>query len=168
MRVMGVISGGQTGADQAGLRAAQHLGIGTGGFAPREFRTESGRGMTELCEFGLIECDSDDYLVRTELNVRMSEGTVIFGKRSVGSNRTEDFCRTMKKPCCWVHWPIATGLAFYTNPAGTYCISDGSIRNFQFWLKENNIKFLNVAGNRDSKNPGIGKWVEQFLIRGLK
>ena len=37
-----VISGGQTGADQAGLRAAQACGIPTGDQAPRGWLTEAG------------------------------------------------------------------------------------------------------------------------------
>ena len=37
-----VISGGQTGADQAGWRAAEACGIPTGGWMPRGFLTEEG------------------------------------------------------------------------------------------------------------------------------
>jgi hypothetical protein len=33
------------------------------------------------------------------------------------------------------------------------------------WLRRNpQIKRLNVAGNRESKNPGIGERVERFLM----
>jgi hypothetical protein len=37
-----VISGGQTGADQGGLRATRACGIPTGGWAPRGWLTEAG------------------------------------------------------------------------------------------------------------------------------
>jgi hypothetical protein len=37
-----VISGGQTGADQAGWRAARAYGIPTGGWMPLGFLTETG------------------------------------------------------------------------------------------------------------------------------
>ncbi len=37
-----VISGGQTGADQAALRAARAAGIPTGGWAPLGWKTEEG------------------------------------------------------------------------------------------------------------------------------
>ena len=37
-----VISGGQTGADQAGWRAAKASGIPTGGWMPKGFLTEDG------------------------------------------------------------------------------------------------------------------------------
>ena len=35
-----IISGGQTGADMAGLMAAKKVGFNTGGFAPKGFKTE--------------------------------------------------------------------------------------------------------------------------------
>ena len=37
-----IISGGQTGVDQAALRAAKACGIPTGGWAPKGWRTEDG------------------------------------------------------------------------------------------------------------------------------
>ncbi len=33
------------------------------------------------------------------------------------------------------------------------------------WIVENDVKVLNVAGNRDPKSPGIGLRVERFLGR---
>lgn len=169
MRVKGVISGGQTGADQAGLRAAKKLGIGTGGFAPKEWRTEDGRGETILAEFDLMESDSYNYEDITEKNVTLADGTVIFGKRSQGSNLTEELCRKFGKPCCWIMWPqnpkINCGII---NPGGTYFPTINASNGFHFWLKNNGIQFLNCSGNRESKNPGIGAFTEQFLMSGLK
>jgi len=37
-----VVSGGQTGVDQAALRAARASGIATGGWAPKGWATEAG------------------------------------------------------------------------------------------------------------------------------
>lgn len=50
-----VISGGQTGADQAALRAARACGIPTGGWAARGWLTEDGPAPW-LAEWGLAEC----------------------------------------------------------------------------------------------------------------
>jgi hypothetical protein len=36
------------------------------------------------------------------------------------------------------------------------------------WLEESKIRTLNVAGNRESKSPGIEKFVETFLIEVFK
>ena len=46
--------GGQTGADQGGLRAARACGIPTGGWAPRGWQTEDGP-CPALANFGLVE-----------------------------------------------------------------------------------------------------------------
>ena len=55
MRLEKVICGGQTGADQARLRAARAAGIPTGGFAPNGRLTEDGPAPG-LAEYGLTEC----------------------------------------------------------------------------------------------------------------
>jgi hypothetical protein len=51
-----LISGGQTGADRAGLEAAKALGIATGGTAPKGWRIENPDGTSgsdpSLAEFG--------------------------------------------------------------------------------------------------------------------
>lgn len=49
-----VISGGQTGVDQAALRAAKAARIPTGGYAPKGWLTEDGPAPW-LADFGLIE-----------------------------------------------------------------------------------------------------------------
>jgi hypothetical protein len=54
-----VISGGQTGADQGGLRAAQACGIPTGGWAPRGWLTEAGPAPW-LADWGLVECQEGE------------------------------------------------------------------------------------------------------------
>lgn len=41
-KVVRIISGGQTGADRAGLEAGRSLGVATGGTAPGDFLTEFG------------------------------------------------------------------------------------------------------------------------------
>ena len=51
-----IISGGQTGADQAGLHAARRAGLPTGGTAPRLWMTEDGPAPW-LADFGLVECE---------------------------------------------------------------------------------------------------------------
>lgn len=143
-----IISGGQTGADQGGLFAAKELGITTGGMAPKGWRTEAGSAPW-LEEYGLVEHSSDNYRLRTEANVKAADGTVIFGKRSIGGNLTEEFCRLHDKPWIW--------------------ISDVTVRAMlPLWIRRYSIKILNVAGNRESKNPGIGQFTKDFLIKALR
>ena len=95
-KVSKVISGAQTGADTAGLRAAKFLGIQTGGTMAAYF-TQSigpGRSITNPAlaqEYGLTEGSvtrvtrrhgtySDVYIARTLKNARDADGTVWFGK----------------------------------------------------------------------------------------
>jgi hypothetical protein len=84
-----IISGGQTGADQGGLRAARRRGIPTGGWAPAGFLTENGPEPSLADEFGLQECDGG-YDERTVLNAEWGDGTVIFARdlESNGSRLT--------------------------------------------------------------------------------
>jgi len=32
------------------------------------------------------------------------------------------------------------------------------------WIEAEKVRVLNVAGNRESTEPGIGEWVERFLV----
>ena len=129
-----VISGGQTGADRAGLQCAKDLGIETGGYIPKGFRTENGNELHLGNQFGLIETQSEFYPERTHLNVQSSDGTVLFGNTySKGSKLTISLCVASKKPHVY-------------NPTSAY---------LAWWIKKLDIKTLNVAGNRASKNPNV-------------
>ena len=70
-----IVSGGQTGADQAALDAAIEYGIPHGGWVPKGRRTEKGRLPHR---YHLKEATTIDYEQRTELNVIDSDSTVIF------------------------------------------------------------------------------------------
>lgn len=167
-----IVSGGNTGADQGGLFAAEILGIATGGYAPKYYRTEEGTRPELLGDrFGLIESEHEDYTYRTRENVLLADATVIFGRRSPGSNRTEEECRIAGKPCAWV-LAMAGVIPKPNIPAlqvvNTYMISAYRPRILRFWLIRNKVSTLNVAGNRESKNPGIGEFTKHFLIKALQ
>lgn len=145
--IQGIVSGGQTGADQAGLKAGKGLHLKTGGYAPLGWRTEKGPAPWLGTQFGLVECESGDYSVRTELNVVVSSGTIIFGHPSPGSLLTQQLCKEYGRPCLWLH-----EYQQVSSPA-----------HFRLWAERNHIVILNVAGNRESKSPGISAAVERFL-----
>lgn len=146
-----IISGGNTGADQAGLRAARRLGIATGGVAPKGWRTEAGAAPW-LGEWGLVESRSPSYQVRTKENVQAADGTVIFGIPSPGSNQTKSLAGVLHVPWIWF---------------GGKLDDPEQRRQFRDWIEEHGIQVLNVAGNRESVNPGIGERVEGFLVVAL-
>jgi|LNFM01.1.fsa_nt_gb hypothetical protein len=147
MALRKVVSGGQTGADQAGLRAAKAAGIETGGWAPKGWETEEGPASW-LGEYGLTECPKEGYPARTDANARDSDATLWFGSSdSSGYRATIRGCRRHKKPYLLVEEGI-------TRPS-----------EVRAWLEAHQVETLNVAGNRESKNPGLGERVETFLAR---
>src|SRR4051794_27751768 len=93
-----VVSGGQTGADQAGLRAARACGIPTGGWAPLGWQTEDGPAPW-LADFGLVELPDGGYPERTRANVRDSTATIWFGDPgSPGGRTTLRACHKLGMP----------------------------------------------------------------------
>ena len=73
-----VITGGQTGADQAAWRAARAAGLATGGWMPGGFRTEDGFHPEFGALYGASEHPSDSWDDRTVANVDDSDGTLVF------------------------------------------------------------------------------------------
>jgi hypothetical protein len=143
-----VISGFQTGADIAGIHAARAHGIPTGGAMPKGFLTEDGP-RPEFAElYGAVELPTDDYPARTERNVRDSDGTIWFGDPSTPWG---------KATLGWCHKAGKTSLS-----VGEGVTTPSHVAR---WIREHRIRTLNVAGNRESKAPGIGDRVERFLGR---
>lgn len=145
-----VISGGQTGADRAGWRAAQEFRIATGGWMPRGFLAEDGRHPGFARQFGAKETASDGYPERTRRNAQEADVTLWFGDpTSRGAILTFAHCRG---PHIAIHPPIAR--------------YDWAVDDVAAWLDDprNGFRVLNVAGNRASKNPEIGGFAEDYLV----
>jgi putative molybdenum carrier protein len=145
-----IISGGQSGADIGALRAGEALGIATGGAMPKGFRTEAGPRPNYAERFGMREISSRSYRSRTRQNVIDSDGTVIFSGPSLvaGSLLTERLCDALGKPCFVLDFPAA----------------NDQRKLFADWLAAHPIQVLNVAGNRESRSPGIEEFVFHFLV----
>lgn len=144
---MKIVSGGQTGVDQAALDVALELGLECGGWCPLGRRNEDG---VIDAKYPLSETPTWKYPQRTKWNVRDSDGTLILtrGKPDGGTALTERLVRGQKKPCLVVnleapHFPEAIAA----------------------WLMERAIGTLNVAGPRESSHPGIGDAVRDYLRR---
>ena len=73
-KIRKIISGGQTGADQAALDFAIDRGIPHGGWVPKGRKTETGM-LPE--KYQLKEMETASYSKRTEQNVIDSDGTFI-------------------------------------------------------------------------------------------
>jgi hypothetical protein len=148
VRLERVVSGGQTGADRAALAAAKTAGIPTGGWMPKGFRAQDGP-KPEFAElYGLREHASDRYPPRTALNVKEADATLRFATDwdSPGEVLTLSLCERYGRP----HLDVAPGGAVTPADVAT-------------WLRENGIRFLNVAGNTERTSPGIEAFVADFL-----
>ena len=144
-----IISGGQTGADQAGLAAGRELSLLTGGTAPHNWWTDSGYAKSLLEVYGLKPgpYDPRTYPMRTEMNVIFSHGTVIFGNtNSPGTRLTITYC-------------VDHGRPYLPNPTPQL---------LRQWCIDHNIEILNVAGNRERTNPGIFERTKAILIEAFK
>lgn len=131
-----------------GLLAARDCGVETGGMAPFGWRDETGSNPL-LESFGLTMHPSRHYLPRTECNVMDSHITVIFGRcTSPGCQATINFCWHYKRPFVLCHWNSKDGLTDATHEQlAAYIVA--ALRRFDEDI------IVNVAGNRESTNPGI-------------
>jgi hypothetical protein len=143
-----IISGGQTGADRAALDFAIKHKIPHGGWVPKGRLAEDGPLPKK---YKLTEMPTDSYQDRTEQNVIDSDGTVIIshGKLTGGSAYTQKMAKYYSRPCLHIDLRKHDVL-----PAAIEMLT---------WIDESNIKVLNVAGPRASKDPKIFKLVKEVL-----
>ena len=139
---MKIITGGQTGVDRAALDVALELGLPCGGWCPRGRRAEDGRIADRYP--GLVETESADVSVRTELNVRDSDATLILtmGSPTGGTEWT--------RRCAVKHWRPVLVIDLERLDVAE------AARQATAWLETlpEPIR-LNVAGPRASKAPAI-------------
>lgn len=161
-----VISGGQTGVDQAALQAAIDSGLEHGGWCPPE----------RVCEDGIIpdhfhlqetpiERDPTAPEIprsqRTIWNVRDSDGSLIFWGKEVtklqkrprnkfgtgdGTKLALDVSEQLSKP------------AIIVNP-----FDEGVYVNIKNWIEHNSIEILCVGGPSEASSPGIYNKVYRIL-----
>ncbi len=143
-----IISGGQTGADQAALDAAIFLRFPHGGWINRGRKTEAGPLPNKYL---LKEIESSRYRDRTKKNILTSDGTLIFsfGPLTGGSALTEALAIRHDRPCLRLDLDLITA-----TQAATALLA---------WLREHNIRILNVAGPRASNEPRIHGAVYSIL-----
>ena len=144
-----IISGGQTGVDRGALDAAIALGIPHGGWCPRGRLAEDGR-ISDRYE--LSETDSPEYRVRTELNVVDADATLILarGRPSGGTELTLRLAEQHGRPCLVIDLDQAP--------------RPGEVRR---WLREHQVKILNIAGPRESQSQGIAAQASQFVAEAF-
>lgn len=136
MKLHTVVSGGQTGADIAGWKAAKTCGLKTTGWMPKGFLTIEGPRPEYAELYGAKECDSESYPYRTRLNVEEADGTfcMAYDPFSRGVLCTKKAINRYSKPHCLIELRHR---------------DEKWVEAVCRWLTVNEIGVLNVAGNRE-------------------
>jgi len=134
-----VVTGGQTGVDRAALDTALELLLPVRGWCPKGRLAEDG---TIPALYPMQETPSTDVALRTEWNIRDSDGTLIlsYGSLQGGTLLTAQLADQYKRPSL-----VLDALAF----------SQKDVIRFRRWMQTNRIRILNIAGPRESANPGV-------------
>lgn len=149
-----IISGGQEGADVAGLEVALSLGIKIGGWAPKNYMQKSGPNPDLLKGKYNLKEHKGGYKERTYENARVSDGTIRCAVDffSPGELCTLNAAKKFNKPTFDVYLP---------QPA--------SEEEFVIWVIRHQIKILNVAGNtQNTKGFDVYNSTFNWLYRALQ
>ena len=146
MRPARIVSGGQSGVDRAALEVAIELAIPHGGWCPKGRRSEDGPIEPK---FQLRETSSTRYPERTERNVADSDATLIVADLPLkgGTKLTHRLASRYQRPC------LVVGL---NDPQAVQIAAS--------WLSQHAPETLNVAGPRESSQPGIQAAAYAFLM----
>jgi predicted Rossmann fold nucleotide-binding protein DprA/Smf involved in DNA uptake len=144
-----IISGGQTGVDRAALDTALNLKIEIKGFCPKGRLAEDGAISTK---YPLTETKTSFYQERTRKNIDMADGILIITinkELKGGTLLAYKYAKSLNKKIRVID------------------LNEEKFENFmklKTWIDKNDIKALNIAGNRESNEPGIYQKSKDFLF----
>lgn len=144
--IIKLVAGGQTGVDRGALNAALAAGVPCGGWCPKGRLAEDGK-ISEC--YPLCETPTSLYEERTEWNARDSDGTLILTRHGTlrgGTNYTYEMADRYDRAC------------LVLDPA-----APENLKAAQSWLSDQSVKTLNVAGPRESEEPGIQGLAQAFV-----
>lgn len=145
-----VVSGGQTGADRAALDVAMELGIACGGWCPAGRQADDG---IIPARYPLQETADMDHTVRTESNVRDSDGTLVFhrGPLQGGTAYAVLMARHLGRPV------LAIDL---DEPC--------SAADVAAWIERSRMRVIHIGGQREASSPGIYAAARQCIAEILQ
>ncbi len=148
MRPERIVSGGQTGVDRAALDVALELDVPCGGWVPKGRIDERGRIPDRYP--GLRETETAEWSERTEANVRDSDGTLVIsrGPLTGGSKYTREVAERLGRPC--LHLDLEGS-------------ATAALEATRDWIAANDIRVLNVAGPRESKDRDLYDLAAELL-----
>jgi hypothetical protein len=139
-----IVTGGQTGVDQAVLEVASELGIDFGGWCPKGGLDENNASILE--RFALREATTSNPDERTKLNIRDSDGTLII-------------VPTLPLPDTIRDGTLLTIVEAERTGKPNLIIAvdkkEEAVDTIRGWIDENNIHVLNIGGPRESNSPGV-------------
>jgi hypothetical protein len=152
-----VISGGQTGVDQAALRAALACGLRCGGWCPPGRASEAGAIPADLPLVETPEERSSDApevprSLRTEWNVRDSDATLVL--RPASSPAPDPGTEWALRCAARLGRPVL--VCDPGDPAAAARIAG--------WVLGHRVATLNAGGPAERTCPGIGAQVERVLV----
>jgi hypothetical protein len=140
-----VVTGGESGVEQAAWLAARRAGVATGGYMPRGYATEDGPAprvgaLHDAIEFPLSEAQ------RLRANLRRVDALLWFGDPLSGEAKAVfEACRELGKP-------------FTSAQPGSTAVSD-----VVSWLVVFEVKSLMVSGSPPSRAPGLAPRAAAFM-----
>ena len=136
------------GVDRASLDVELELGLRCGGWCPTKGRLALDGPLDE--RYPLKDTESADYSVRTRLNVRDADATLILncGELSGGTAYTLRVAEELGRPAQDMD-------------------HGGNVAQVHSWLEAHGVRVLNVAGPRENKCPGIYSGARCFLAQLL-
>lgn len=146
-----IISGGQTGVDRSALDAALEKKFPCGGACPKNRRAEDGPISKK---YPLEETTSRAYQARTKQNIIDSDATLIITKNKPdgGTALTIELCKNLNK----IFFVLSLNQE-----------NKDQIKKMLNWIEENKIEILNIAGPRESKEPGIYKESKELILKEI-
>ena len=140
-----IISGGQTGVDRAALDIALEEGIDCGGSCPAGRFADDGPIPDK---YPLQETSDKDHYVRTENNVRDSDGSLLIyrGRLHGGTAYAVEMAKQLGRPVMAVNME-----------------KPPAVSDVVAWIEKNRLQVLHIGGQRENSSPGIYSQAGDFI-----